>query len=146
MNAKRPGYLDGVYDADAVKPKQVQNAGPTGDDDEDLGYCASRPVAKLYHALGVKRNGKRDECFEYSHLSTRYTGDNEQLDLVFAGQEKWLVIVKGRGLLKLLYFIKERRIDWVREATGNAGKFDPPDDGKPFISKIDIAKVEEDEE
>ena len=38
MNAKRPGYLDGVYDADAVKPKQVQNAGPTGDDDEDLGY------------------------------------------------------------------------------------------------------------
>lgn len=141
MNDKTPEHLRQHIDNSKVVIKKVSDTLP-GADDEELGYCASRPVAKLYHALAVKRTGKRDECFEYSHLSTRYAGDNERLDLVFAGQDKWLVVVYGRSLLKLLYFIKERRIDWIREAARDLGQDEP---GKPFISKIEIAKVEEED-
>jgi hypothetical protein len=135
MTGKRPNYLDGVYDAESLTPKV---AGAVTEDD-DLGYCSSRPVAKLYHALGVKRNGKRDRVFEYSHFATSYEGDNERLDLVFAGQEKWVVVVHGVRLLHLLYFIKERRIDWIKEAHRDMGQ----DDGKPFISRIEVHQVVE---
>jgi len=131
MNGKLPDYMQTQYEG---KTNQAS-------DDEDLGYCASRAAAMLYHALGVKRTGKKDRVFEYSHMATSYEGDNERLDLVFAGEEKWIVVVHGRGLLKLLYFIKERRIDWVREASRDVGQDEP---GKPFISKIEITKVDDD--
>lgn len=139
MNDK---HWDGTLEVDAKPRKAVDPPKPDPEEEEYMGPCVSRVVAKWYEALAIKRNGQRTRFFPYVSLLGG-EGDNQQLDLEFDG---WAVVIYGRCLEHLLMRIKEHKIDWVREAVGNSGKFDPADEGKPFITKIGVSKVEDAEE
>ena len=132
-----------TYETEILSAKKVDEIKKPTED--DFGSCAGGRASKFHHALAVRRNGKRTEVFEYTHFWTKYSGDNERLDLVFGGEDKWIVIVHGLRLEQLLMAIKERKIDWIKEAPGNSAKF-PPDDGKAFISKIDVKPIADKEE
>ena len=104
-------------------------------DSDMLGACVSLARMKGLFGIGFKRPGMPDKIVEY--LDVEGEGDNAAISFVMGARRVWRVDIAGLRLLRLLYHIKEHRVDWIRAADRD---FDP-DDGHPFISSIKLTDV-----
>lgn len=105
---------------------------------EMLGDCVSLQRRSSLFGIGLKLPGKPDKVLEYFDLEA--DGDNSHLKIIMGARKVWLIEIEGRNLLRLLYLMKERKIEWIRQADRDFGQ----DDGKPFISRLRYNDVTED--
>lgn len=107
-------------------------------EDEDIGACASLGRRGVAHfGIGIKKPGRKDKIVEYFDLEGE--GDNASIKIILGARKVWELDIEGRNLLRLLYLLKERRIEWLRQADRDFSA----DDGKPFISRLEIHDVTE---
>ena len=77
--------------------------------------------------------------FQYAHLDSDNSFTAECITLCFMGTKPRKVLILGRNLVKLYYYIHQHRVAWVRIA---ARPFAP--DNEPIVTKVHIEPLKED--
>jgi hypothetical protein len=104
---------------------------------EQLGRCVSLQRRAALFGIGIKRPGLPDKIIEFFDLEG--DGDNSFITLIMGARKVWKLDIKGARLGRLLYLLKERKIEWIAQADR---PFDP-EDGHPFIAEIKLQDVTE---
>jgi hypothetical protein len=142
MNDKNS--LWGVHSEDSLKPKQLKEDVVLEDADAvQFGKCVI-VYPKGAKAITIERNNKATVSFQYMHIThmSEYAADGKSFWFIFGGEVKHLVVVHGSRLRDAYARIDDHCVRIIREFHRDID----PDDGKPFISKIEVTKIEEEKE
>jgi hypothetical protein len=109
---------------------------PSPSDGEYLAYGlpANKPLVSIHF---IKPDGTI-RSFQYRHLDSDTLYAAGVITLRFIGLRATQVILRGRNLKQLHYYIHQDRIRFVMEATRDFGA-----DDEPIVSKIDISELAE---
>jgi hypothetical protein len=66
------------------------------------------------------------------YFDVEVDGNNSSLKTIMGAPKVWMLEIRGRNLLRLMYLLKERKIEWIRQDDRDFG----PDDRKPFIGRL----------
>lgn len=116
--------------------EEILNAGapvnrdipPQTDDEEDSEWndvkvedwlgserrCASRPRVKPVQTLRIRRPGKHDRYVSYYGFDGE--GENGEIRFIAGAHRLWEIVITGRNLTRLMNYLKEFRVDWIRQA------------------------------
>jgi hypothetical protein len=91
---------------------------------------------------GFKPGGVAYTALQYAHIDLGefvYYDDGQRFAFTFAGLQPKLVTAYGRNLLRIYELIGLHQLHWIREAGRDLRPAGSADDGKEFITRIEIA-------